>query len=77
MNSRTMERPETLQGGIFADDMGMGKTLTLLSLIAANSPGSLVPPYIEIDHDIVESTLEKLQNNDEEKVTDSDITESR
>ncbi|XXG52650.1 hypothetical protein AAC387_Pa03g0919 [Persea americana] len=76
-NSRTVERPETLQGGIFADDMGMGKTLTLLSLIAANRRGSLVPPFIEIDRDIVEATLEKLQNNDEEKVTDSDLTESR
>ncbi|KAL9237912.1 hypothetical protein vseg_012405 [Gypsophila vaccaria] len=33
-NYQTRVRPEPLNGGIFADDMGMGKTLTLLSLIA-------------------------------------------
>ncbi|KAJ7972091.1 DNA/RNA helicase protein [Quillaja saponaria] len=32
----TIERPEPLRGGIFADDTGMGKTLTLLSLIACD-----------------------------------------
>ncbi|RWR76012.1 putative SWI/SNF-related matrix-associated actin-dependent regulator of chromatin subfamily A member 3-like protein 1 [Cinnamomum micranthum f. kanehirae] len=61
-NFQTEERPE-LQGGIFADDMGLGKTLTLLSLIATNRPGSVVPPFIEI--------------NDEEKVPDSDRKNSR
>lgn len=37
----TRQRPEAMCGGIFADDMGMGKTLTLLSLIALDkfSPG--------------------------------------
>uniref|UniRef100_A0A7N0TAB6 DNA/RNA helicase protein n=1 Tax=Kalanchoe fedtschenkoi TaxID=63787 RepID=A0A7N0TAB6_KALFE len=31
---KTNVRPEPLRGGILADDMGMGKTLTLLSLVA-------------------------------------------
>ncbi|KAK1393591.1 putative SWI/SNF-related matrix-associated actin-dependent regulator of chromatin subfamily A member 3-like 1 [Heracleum sosnowskyi] len=35
----TNERPQPLHGGIFADDMGMGKTLTLLSLIALDQIG--------------------------------------
>lgn len=33
-NYQTNTRPEPLRGGIFADCMGLGKTLTLLSLIA-------------------------------------------
>jgi SWI/SNF-related matrix-associated actin-dependent regulator of chromatin subfamily A3 len=33
-NYQTSTRPESLRGGIFADGMGLGKTLTLLSLIA-------------------------------------------
>ncbi|CAK8543053.1 unnamed protein product [Lathyrus sativus] len=33
-NYQTNTRPEPLRGGIFADGMGLGKTLTLLSLIA-------------------------------------------
>ncbi|KAJ7972094.1 putative Helicase [Quillaja saponaria] len=33
-NFHTTKRPEPLRAGIFADDTGMGKTLTLLSLIA-------------------------------------------
>ncbi|KAK2416577.1 SNF2 domain-containing protein / helicase domain-containing protein / zinc finger protein [Trifolium repens] len=33
-NYQTGTRPESLRGGIFADGMGLGKTLTLLSLIA-------------------------------------------
>ncbi|WOH06344.1 hypothetical protein DCAR_0625770 [Daucus carota subsp. sativus] len=35
----TKQRPEAMCGGIFADDMGMGKTLTLLSLIALDKFG--------------------------------------
>lgn len=38
-NMETNERPTPLHGGIFADDMGMGKTLTLLSLIALDKCG--------------------------------------
>ncbi|KAJ8635460.1 hypothetical protein MRB53_009727 [Persea americana] len=56
-NSQTMERPEPLRGGIYADDMGLGKTLTMLSLIAANRPGSVVPPFNEIDCNIVEDRV--------------------
>ncbi|XP_074354762.1 putative SWI/SNF-related matrix-associated actin-dependent regulator of chromatin subfamily A member 3-like 1 [Apium graveolens] len=37
----TRQRPEAMCGGIFADDMGMGKTLTLLSLIALDKFGSV------------------------------------
>ncbi|CAL5084333.1 unnamed protein product [Urochloa decumbens] len=33
INQKTEERPPPLKGGIFAVDMGLGKTLTLLSLI--------------------------------------------
>ncbi|KAI3954406.1 hypothetical protein MKX01_020730 [Papaver californicum] len=35
-NSRTNKRPDPLRGGVFADDIGLGKTLTLLSLIATD-----------------------------------------
>ncbi|XP_074379058.1 putative SWI/SNF-related matrix-associated actin-dependent regulator of chromatin subfamily A member 3-like 1 isoform X2 [Apium graveolens] len=38
-NYETNVRPQPLHGGIFADDMGMGKTLTLLSLIAFDKCG--------------------------------------
>lgn len=37
----TRQRPEAMCGGIFADDMGMGKTLTLLSLIALDKFSSV------------------------------------
>ncbi|KAK1365977.1 putative SWI/SNF-related matrix-associated actin-dependent regulator of chromatin subfamily A member 3-like 1 [Heracleum sosnowskyi] len=37
----TKQRPEAMCGGIFADDMGMGKTLTLLSLIALDKFGDV------------------------------------
>ncbi|GAA0184169.1 hypothetical protein LIER_31458 [Lithospermum erythrorhizon] len=36
---KTNSRPGPFRGGIFADDMGMGKTLTLLSLIATDKCG--------------------------------------
>ncbi|GAB2267116.1 hypothetical protein Dimus_002101 [Dionaea muscipula] len=39
-NYQSNTRPEPLRGGIFADDMGMGKTLTLLSLIAFDKCGA-------------------------------------
>ena len=38
---RTNRKPEPLHGGIFADDYGMGKTLTLLSLIAFDKVGNV------------------------------------
>ncbi|KAJ6864256.1 SWI/SNF-related matrix-associated actin-dependent regulator of chromatin subfamily A member 3-like 1 [Populus alba x Populus x berolinensis] len=38
---RTNRKPEPLHGGIFADDYGTGKTLTLLSLIALDKVGNV------------------------------------
>jgi SWI/SNF-related matrix-associated actin-dependent regulator of chromatin subfamily A3 len=38
---RTNRKPEPLHGGIFADDYGTGKTLTLLSLIACDKVGNV------------------------------------
>jgi len=38
---RTNRKPEPLHGGIFADDYGTGKTLTLLSLIAFDKVGNV------------------------------------
>ena len=38
---RTNRKPQPLHGGIFADDYGMGKTLTLLSLIAFDKVGNV------------------------------------
>ncbi|KAB5519294.1 hypothetical protein DKX38_023613 [Salix brachista] len=38
---QTDRRPEPLHGGIFADDHGLGKTLTLLSLISFDKVGTL------------------------------------
>ncbi|KAI3934429.1 hypothetical protein MKW98_002936 [Papaver atlanticum] len=35
-NCSTNKRPDPLRGGFFADDIGLGKTLTLLSLIATD-----------------------------------------
>ncbi|KAK6942145.1 HIRAN domain [Dillenia turbinata] len=42
-NYATDKRPEPLRGGIFADDMGMGKTLTLLALVALDKYGDIRP----------------------------------
>ncbi|KAL9373566.1 hypothetical protein Peur_033186 [Populus x canadensis] len=39
--NRTNRKPEPLHGGIFADDYGTGKTLTLLSLIAFDKVGNV------------------------------------
>ncbi|GAB2221670.1 hypothetical protein Droror1_Dr00012855 [Drosera rotundifolia] len=47
-NYQSNMRPEPLRGGIFADDMGMGKTLTLLSLIAFDKYGV---PMCSVDGD--------------------------
>ncbi|KAJ6756509.1 TRANSCRIPTION TERMINATION FACTOR 2-RELATED [Salix purpurea] len=38
---QTNRRPEPLHGGIFADDHGLGKTLTFLSLIALDKVGNV------------------------------------
>lgn len=38
---QTNRRPEPLHGGVFADDYGLGKTLTLLSLIAFDKVGNV------------------------------------
>ncbi|KAJ6304279.1 hypothetical protein OIU77_018029 [Salix suchowensis] len=38
---QTNRRPEPLHGGIFADDHGLGKTLTFLSLIAFDKVGNV------------------------------------
>ena len=38
---QTDRRPEPFHGGIFADDHGYGKTLTLLSLISFDKVGTL------------------------------------
>ncbi|XP_077218275.1 DNA/RNA helicase protein [Tasmannia lanceolata] len=55
-NYQTDERPESIRGGIFADDMGMGKTLTLLSLIAMDRKSNVPSLPLETDDD----NLEKL-----------------
>ncbi|KAJ8635437.1 hypothetical protein MRB53_009704 [Persea americana] len=65
-----MERPEPLQGGILADDMGLGN---FALSVAANTPGSsvLVPPFsndyvVELEDD----RLEILLNHEEKQATD-------
>ncbi|KAB5519293.1 hypothetical protein DKX38_023612 [Salix brachista] len=44
---RTNRKPQPLHGGIFADDYGMGETLTLLSLIAFDKAGN-VPEEVSV-----------------------------
>lgn len=51
--------------------MDLGKTLTLLSLIAANTPGSSVPvPPFSNDYVVEDDRLEILLNHEEKQVID-------
>ena len=61
-NDVQMERPPTFCGGILADQMGLGKTLSILSLIASDlehRPGysTLEISLMEAPHDRIRRTL--------------------
>ncbi|KAG5515940.1 hypothetical protein RHGRI_036842 [Rhododendron griersonianum] len=65
-NYQTDTRPQPIRGGIFADDMGLCKTLTLLSLIAFDryGSGSVIPSSIDGGGVNVEQCEEIGEGND-------------
>ncbi|XAR69506.1 DNA helicase [Bertholletia excelsa] len=67
-NYQTDTRPEPLRGGIFADDMGMGKTLTLLSLIAFDKCGSAIFSSVADSTRVDTEQSEKMGELDNPKV---------
>lgn len=58
-NCETKTRPEPLRGGTFADDMGSGKTLTLISLIAFDKYPTTLPFSISDEVQEEKSCCEK------------------
>ncbi|KAA8514750.1 hypothetical protein F0562_017929 [Nyssa sinensis] len=74
-NYHTNDRPEPLCGGIFADDIGLGKTLTLLSLIAFDKYSS----SIDSSNHTSGVNVEKAEEVDEgdERFVDLDVKKSK
>ncbi|OVA20680.1 SNF2-related [Macleaya cordata] len=70
MDTHTNKRPEPLRGGIFADDMGFGKTLTLISLIASDSKpfNSVLPTSNSVinTRNLDTNTVINLEDDEEE-----------
>ncbi|PON47927.1 Cdk-activating kinase assembly factor [Parasponia andersonii] len=66
----TKIRPEPLRGGILADDVGMGKTLTMISLIAFDKyPGGL--RYATSSENVMEEVVKKRKTDKDANLEES------